>query len=259
MPNGESPKEFEKLKAEIDELKEKLKESTENTLSLLKNLPHPLPPNWNEISGDLERQKTWTRQLVEDAFLSLNLVKIAKPLIVIYLVVGLAIWVGGAIYGGIQIKSVQDQSQTTLREIRQVESDVKNAESSLRTLLKEQTNSVQQASDEAIKKISDKSSETVAGIQSQERKAKEWLAVDSLPDLSKLKAEIETLNKEQGRLNLRTLASLVDFSMYIMFAAIGISILLSVVAMIRAQTAMTKIIAATQPINLGSIRSSKES
>jgi hypothetical protein len=139
---------------------------------------------------------------------------------------GFAVWFGGVIYSGIQIKSLHDTSTAALQEMREE--------------LKAQAAAVKSKSDQAVSEITShgavvkaKSDGAVSEINSQRDLAKQKLGVDSLPDLSKLKVEIHALEESGQRLNLKTFAALSHWSVLSLVGVSGVASALSVVALLQ--------------------------
>jgi hypothetical protein len=211
----------------------------------------------SEVNQDL------LRIMAEDVILNLPIVRFGKWFLSGAIAVGIAVWIGGAIFGAVQIKSVQEQSQATLQEIRQVEQDVVDAELQLRHFLETQTGDVQQASKETITRIEEEragtilqitkpvtdvqrasqealnvigaeTSTAVQEIQASKKQAIELLAVDSLPDLRELKRQIAVLDAAKGRLDFDTYAKFVGSSIINILFVAGMAIILSALAVVIA-------------------------
>ena len=207
---------LEEFKVEIDRLKESSPPEQQVTFEKLQKFKDELT-KFDEDLHRSESQKSMIRAIAEDAILNSAFVKLAKSILIGYLILITAIWIGGTIYGGIQISGIQQQSRETLQEIRRVESEVTEAESVLRRLLAEQTDDVQLASENAIKEVNDESIGAVEEINSLKEEAIRLLDIENLPDLGELKNEINALNQELGKLNARSLSAIIDVSVYILY------------------------------------------
>lgn len=166
----------------------------------------------------MESQIGTLQTIAQDAILNSSFVKVAKSLLIGYLVLGFMVWVGGAVYGGVQINSVRQESKAAIQEIQQIERSVQDANLAVRQLLDGHTDDVRQATIDAIKEI-----------EGEVERAKDTLDVDSLPNLGQLRQQIDDLKEEQGELNLRNITAFVDYSVLLIIGLVGLLLLLNIV------------------------------
>ena len=186
-------------------------------------------PNLAKINKDT------LRAMAEDAITSTLLFKLATWLLPWYLLVGLIIWGGGVIYGGVQIASLKDQSYAIQEESRQIERQLQEAEAKINNIIDSLTEDVQLASENAIitieaetqktqtraadieqvaqeaqRKIDEERVQASEEIQAERARAIQLLNVDSLPDLRQLEQQFDTIEAARGRLDSITYAQFVD-------------------------------------------------
>src|SRR5438128_2363937 len=75
------------------------------------------------------------REKAEADLLQSPLYKFGKWVISTVVLAGIIIWVGGSVYSGVQIKSIRDQSNETLSEIRTLAYSVSEANEKVRAFL----------------------------------------------------------------------------------------------------------------------------
>jgi len=161
---------------------------------------------------DLIKQSDTLRQhlrsVAEEVIVESRLVQGLKSVLLVLLAAGSAVWFGGAVYGGFQIKSLRDQSTVDLQQLREY--------------LKEKQAEVDKAAQQAT-----------SDINSQREKARQKLAVDAIPDLATLKTDLAALQQSSGKLNLKTLSALSHWSVWGLLAVAALACIISVWALIR--------------------------
>jgi len=179
-----------------------------------------------EVINQSDGLRSTIRSAAEQALLESTLVKWGKWLLGTVIAAGFAVWFGGVIYSGIQIKSLQEQSKAALQEMREE--------------LKAQAAVVKNKSDQAVSEINSyeavvktKSDKAVSDINSQRDLAKQRLGVDSLPDLAKLRVEIGALEESGRRLNLKTFAALSHWSVLTLIGVSAVAFVSSIGALIQ--------------------------
>ena len=160
----------------------------------------------------------------EEVILDLPIVRIGRWILAGAITAGIAVWIGGAIYGTVQIRSVQQQAAETLNEIRRIEKDVTDAQAKIEEVIESETGVVKEAAARAAREIGEDS-----------KRARQKLAVDQLPDLRKLNASISTLKREGDKLNLNSLAALSGFAVWSIIGSAGLAFVISIIALIRSR------------------------
>jgi len=147
---------------------------------------------------------------------------------------GVVVWIGGTIYSGIQIKGVQEQAAEVKRQMSDFQTEVerrlaeqtKRIDDDARTAAEEirkQTKGVRDAATVAIKDAGD-----------QQAIVRQKLDVDKVPDIQQLKGELAALAQAGGKLNLHCLTLLSGYSVWVLFGAAGLSLVLSIWALLKA-------------------------
>ena len=192
------------------------------------------------------------------------LYKFGKWVISTVVLAGIIIWVGGSVYSGVQIKSIRDQSNETLSEIRTLAYSVSEANEKVRAFLTTKFSEVTDlanSSKAAIKRSGDSAAlafqnevvmvcdsatkarsamrgaadSSIAWIDSERARAKALLDVDRLPDLRTIREQISQLDQAGGNLNLQVMRSLLRFWfwVFLVFAAVPLGCLVITVFLWR--------------------------
>lgn len=168
-----------------------------------------------------ETKKTTTPTLGEDAqvakivreaektLLESPLYKWLRSALLGVLLLGVILWAGGAIYSGVQIASIKQQSDQTLSKITEIEARVTNAEGQIRKMFDQEVDQVRKFAKESQDQIEKRKAEALQAIDDEQKRAIEKLNVKALPDLRQLKDEISSLEKDGGKLNLNAIRRLV--------------------------------------------------
>ncbi|SRR5713101_263355 len=158
----------------------------------------------------------------EKVLLDSPLVKMGKWFLFLAIVTGMAVWIGGSIYGGIQLKGIADRTAEIEQKMAQRTKEIDDqATAALKEIAKQNT-VVSSAAADAVKD---------AGIQ--RNLVRDKLAVDQLPDVRQLKKELEELAEAGGKLNLHCLSLLSGRAVWVLFGTAAISFLLSLYAVVK--------------------------
>jgi|ERR1017187_4901339 hypothetical protein len=133
----------------------------------------------------------------EQVLLNTPLVKIGKWFLLLAIVTGMAVWIGGSVYGVIQVKSTQDRTDEIVRQV----------EAKMATRTKE----IDDAATAARGEIDKKTNVVIDAAREADRQktlVREKLAVDQLPDIRQLKEQLHELAQTGGNLNLHSLSLL---------------------------------------------------
>lgn len=179
----------------------------------------------------------------EKAMLESPLYAFMRLVLLGVLLLGVVLWAGGAIYSGVQIASIQQQSEQTLSKLTKIEARVSGADAEIRKLLDEKVEKVdkfatksqdeiRQTRDVSAKNIQEAASKVLQDINEEKKRAIEKLDVGALPDLrqlretvGELRREITSLQVSGGRLNVGAIHELVGLSWWIlMIATLGSAI-----------------------------------
>ena len=202
MTNSSEGDALESLRKEVTDLKEVIK-----------------------LSDGLRRD---IRSTAEQLILESPLVTWGKWLLGAVITLGLAVWLGGAIYGGFQIKSLRDQYRADLQEIRD---ELKTKTALMEGAIKETREELKRKTDGVEKAVND----ALSDIGKQRERAQQKLAVDALPDLAKLKGEISALEESGRRLDLKALSALSHWSVVTLFGLAAVAFLASMVGLFQAR------------------------
>src|ERR1017187_7377180 len=149
----------------------------------------------------------------EQVLLNTRLVKIGKWFLLLAIVTGMAVWIGGSIYGVLQVKSVQDRTEEIVRQV----------EAKMATRTKEIDDAATAAHGEIDKKtkaVMDAATEA----DRQKTLVREKLAVDQLPDTRQLKEQLQALAQAGGSLNLHCLSLLSGVAVWVLFNAVYVAV-----------------------------------
>ena len=154
------------------------------------------------------------------------LVKWGKWFLGLAITIGLVIWLGGSIYQGIQVKSIDARTAEMEQQIdkklgertKAIDERAAEAKGAIEGKQTEVTNAAKTATDFAI---------------AQQKLVRDKLAVDELPNIRQLEPQLKALADSGGRLNLRCLSLLSGWSVWVLFSAAGLSLLLSLYAVFR--------------------------
>lgn len=158
-------------------------------------------PAIDELKGEIRALKDALRMtegykrdltnIAEKVILESPIVTMGKWFLLLAIVTGMAVWVGGSIYGGIQVKSIADRTDEILGQFdkkmkertKQIDDDTAEA----RGKIKEQETAVVVAAKDAV-----------AEAGNEKNLVREKLAVDQLPDIRQLKEQLEAIARLVG-------------------------------------------------------------
>lgn len=155
----------------------------------------------------------------EQVLLNTPLVKIGKWFLLLAIVTGMAVWIGGSVYGVIQVKSTQDRTDEIVRQV----------EAKMATRTKE----IDDAATAARGEIDKKTNVVIDAAREADRQktlVREKLAVDQLPDIRQLKEQLHELAQTGGNLNLHSLSLLSGVAVWVLFGIEALSLGLSIYA-----------------------------
>lgn len=153
----------------------------------------------------------------EQVLLNTPLVKIGKWFLLLAIVTGMAVWIGGSVYGVIQVKSTQDRTDEIVRQV----------EAKMATRTKE----IDDAATAARGEIDKKTNVVIDAAREADRQktlVREKLAVDQLPDIRQLKEQLHELAQTGGNLNLHSLSLLSGVAVWVLFGIEALSLGLSI-------------------------------
>jgi hypothetical protein len=165
----------------------------------------------------------------EQVLLDSPLVKMGKWFLLLAIVTGMAVWIGGSIYGAIQLKGIEDRTAEIEKKMAE---RTKEIDDQAAVTLKEMANQKTVVFNAAADAVKD------AG--NQKSLVREKLVVDQLPDIRQLKKELEELAQAGGKLNLRCLSLLSGSAVWVLFGTAALSLLMSLYAVIKVHSKLAK-------------------
>jgi gas vesicle protein len=158
----------------------------------------------------------------EKVLLDSPVVKMGKWFLLLAIVTGMAVWIGGSIYGAIQIRGIEDRTAVIEQKMAERTKEIdEQATEALKAIANQKT------------EVSNAAADAVKDADNQKNLVREKLAVDQLPDIRQLKKELEDLAQAGGRLNLHCLSLLSGRAVWVVFGTAALSFLLSLYALIR--------------------------
>lgn len=178
---------------------------------------------------DALRTESYKRDVVsaaEQLLLESPVVRLGKWFLLLAITTGLAVWIGGSVYGGIQLKSIADRTGEILRQFDQK--------------MQEQTKQVDDDATKARGEITEQKTKAVNAAKdaiddagNEKKLVRDKLGVDQLPDIRQLKDQLEALAQAGGRLNLHCLSLLSGHAVWVLFGAAALSLALSLYAVVK--------------------------
>ena len=154
------------VRGTLDDIQDEQKESRERieTLRAVQvgnaSVPLPSPQEITRHMADIRARLMPSdgdlrviRSLAEDAISDSYQVRLLRTSLISIAVVGVAIWIGGAIYQGVELNSVRDESRQTKQEIEGARREAKDAKAELLTFLQEQSDAVVKAKTSALDSV----------------------------------------------------------------------------------------------------------
>jgi hypothetical protein len=169
-----------------------------------------------------EGYKRDLRNAAEEVLLDSALVKMGKWFLLLAIVTGMAVWIGGSVYGAIQLKGIDDRTAEIERKIAERTKEIDARANAAAGAIENQKIAVSKAAADAV-----------GDVDSQKNLARQKLAVDQLPDIRQVKQELEALTQAGGRLNLHCLSLLSGRAVWVLFGTEAFSVLFSVIALAR--------------------------
>jgi len=151
----------------------------------------------------------------EQVLLDLPLVKMGKWFLLLAIVTGMAVWLGGSIYGAVQLRGIDERTAAIESKIAARNQEINDVATKARSA------------------IENAKTDAVNDADKQKNLVREKLAVDQLPDIRQLKPELEALAQAGGRLNLHCLSLLSGWAVWVLFSTAGLSLLLSIYSGVR--------------------------
>lgn len=158
----------------------------------------------------------------EQVLLDSPVVKMGKWFLLLAIVTGMAVWIGGSIYGAIQLRGIDARTAEIKEKMTEKIKEIDDLTNAARNTIEKQKTVVSNAVADAVKDAGD-----------QKNLAREKLAVEQLPDIRQLKPELEALAQAGGRLNLHCLSLLSGWAVWVLFSTEGLSLLLSLYAVVK--------------------------